>query len=307
MTKSQKIVPCLWFDSNAEEAAHFYTSLFADSHIGRILRYGEEGQEITGKPPGSVMTVDFQLAGYRFTGLNGGPQFTFTPAISFWLQCESAAEIDALWTGLVQGGMALMPLDKYEWSDKYGWVQDKFGLTWQLALGKLADVGQKITPFLMFVGNQHGRAEEALKLYTEIFVDSKVDGILRYAAGEGGTAGTVKHAQFGLSREKFMVIDGGLSHSFNFNEAISLEILCATQGEVDYFWDKLTANGGEEGPCGWLKDKFGVSWQVAPTALYDFLHDPDPVKAQSVTRAILQMKKLDIATLQRAYVGSAQS
>lgn len=307
MTRQQKIRPCLWFDSNAEEAAHFYTSLFPNSAIGQILLHGEEGQEITGKQPGTVMTVEFELAGYRFIGLNGGPQFTFTPAISFYVTCATPAEVDALWAKLTEGGNILMPLDKYDWSERYGWVQDQYGLTWQVALGSVANVGQKITPFLMFVGKQHGRAEEALKLYTQIFADSQIDGILRYGEGEGEAAGTVKHAQFALTQEKFMVIDSGFDHGFTFNEAISLEILCATQAEVDYFWDKLTAGGGEEGPCGWLKDKFGVSWQVVPTVLYDLLADPDPVKTQNVSRAIFQMQKLDIATLQQAATAATQA
>ncbi len=150
MTQSQKIIPCLWFDSNAEEAAAFYASLFADSHIGKTLLHSEEGRKMNGKPPGSVMTVDFTLAGFRFTGLNGGPLFAFTPAISFYVTCETEAEIDTLWAKLSEGGVALMPLANYDWSEKYGWVQDRFGLTWQLSLEKLADEGQKIVPFLMF-------------------------------------------------------------------------------------------------------------------------------------------------------------
>jgi predicted 3-demethylubiquinone-9 3-methyltransferase (glyoxalase superfamily) len=199
----------------------------------------------------------------------------------------------------------LMALDKYPWSEKYGWLMDQYGLTWQLALGQIADVGQKITPFLMFVGKQYGRAEEAIKLYTNIFQDSKVDGILRFGADEGVPAGTVKHAQFGLNREKFMVMDSGASHSFNFNEAISLQITCETQTEIDQLWDKLTADGGEEGPCGWLKDKFGVSWQVTPAVLQEMLNDPDPARTERITQAYLQMKKFDIEALKRAYMGEA--
>lgn len=303
MTQAQKIIPCLWFDSNAEEAATFYTSLFAESHIGKKLLYSEEGQEITGKAPGSVMTVDFTVAGLRLTGLNGGPQFAFTPAISFYVTCETEAEIDTLWAKVSEGGMALMPLDKYDWSKKYGWVQDRFGLTWQLSLEELSDEGQKVVPFLMFGGPQHGNAEAAIKLYTESFPNSAVDHMLRNSAGEG-TAATVQHAQFNLDGEKFMVIDGGPGHAFTFTEAISLQIMCNTQAEVDTFWDKLIADGGEEGPCGWLKDKFGVSWQVTPSVLYDMLHDPDPARTQRVNQAVFQMKKLDIATLQRAYAGT---
>ena len=305
MTESQKIVPCLWFDSNAEEAANFYVSLFADSQIGKILYYGNAGQEITGKPPGSVMIVDFELAGYHFTGLNGGPQFKFTPAISFYVTCATLAEIDLLWRGLSQDGMVLMELDKYDWSEKYGWVMDRYGLSWQIALGKRTDVGQAITPMLLFVGKEHGRAEEAVKLYTGIFQASKIEGIVRYTAGEGEAEGTVKHAQFGLNHEKFMAMDSGLEHQFSFNEAISLEITCETQAEIDYYWARLIANGGEEGPCGWLKDKFGVSWQVTPQALKEMISDPDPARTERVTQAYLQMKKFDIEALQRAYAGTA--
>lgn len=299
MNNPQKIVPCLWFDSQAEEAAQFYTALFPNSRIGGMLRYSDEGQEITGRPPGSVMTVDFQLAGYRFTGLNGGPQFTFTPAISFFVVCETEPEIDALWASLAEGGSTLMALDKYDWSEKYGWLQDKYGLTWQLSLGKLEDVGQKITPSFMFVGVQHGRAEAAIQLYTALFQDSAIDGI-RHAPG----APTVQHAQFSLNQEKFMAMDSGLDHAFTFNEALSLEIACDSQAEVDYFWTKLTADGGEEGPCGWLKDKFGVSWQVVPRVLYELLNDPDKARVNRVTEALLGMRKLEIDKLQRAYVGT---
>lgn len=303
MTMPQKIVPCLWFDDQAEEAAHFYTTLFPNAQIGRILRYGEAGQEITGKAPGSVMAVDFQLAGYRFTGLNGGPQFTFTPAISFFVVCETEAEIDALWAGLSADGYVLMDLDAYEWSAKYGWLQDKYGLTWQLSLDQLANVGQKITPALMFVGPQYGRAEDAIKLYTTLFPDSAVDGI-RYTPGDDASEPTVQHAQFKLGQEKFMAMDSGLAHDFTFTEAISLEISCDTQAEVDYFWAKLTADGGAEGPCGWLNDKFGVSWQVVPRVFYELISDPDPTRSQRVTTALFAMQKIDIDTLQRAYAGT---
>lgn len=304
MNQPQKIVPWLWFDGQAEEAAHFYTALFPNSRIGGLLHHSDEGQDITGQTPGSVMTVDFQLAGYRFMGLNGGPMFAFTPAISFYVVCETEAELDALWAGLVAGGNVLMALAPYDWSAKYGWLQDKYGLTWQLSLGKLADVGQKITPFLMYVGPVFGRAEEAIQLYTALFQDSTIDGI-RHTPGAGTAAPTVQHAQFSLGREKFMALDSGLEHGFTFTEALSLEIACDTQAEVDYFWGKLTADGGEEGPCGWLKDKFGVSWQVVPRVLYELLNDPDKVRVQRVTAAVFQMQKLDIATLQRAYAGTA--
>lgn len=296
----QKIIPFLWFDNQAEDAAKFYTSLFKGSKIGNITRYGKEGYEIHRREAGSVMTIEFELAGYKLTALNGGPLFKFTPAISFFVVLETEAEVNALWQNLSQGGMALMPLQKYDWSGKYGWVQDKFGLSWQMSLGKKEDVGQSITPSLLFVGKQRGRAEEALRFYTSVFEGSDVVGILRYGAGETEPEGTVKHAQFHLNGEVFMAMDSAMEHPFTFNEALSLVVNCETQEEVDYFWEKLSA-GGEKSQCGWLKDKFGVSWQIVPTILGKMLQDKDAAKAGKVMQAVLQMDKIDIKTLKQAH------
>ncbi len=302
MNIDQKIIPNLWFDYQAEEAARFYTSLFRDSSVGRIARFTEEGHEIHGQPAGSVVTVEFEIAGLSIIALNGGPHFSFNPSISFFVVCETEPEIDALWSALSEGGEALMPLEKYDWSEKYGWVRDRYGLTWQLSQGDLSEVGQKVTPSLLFVGDQHGRAEEAVKFYTSVFENSEIVGILRNGPGEEDAEGTVKHAQFSLNGEVFMAMDSGLDHGFTFNEAISLLIQCEDQQEVDYFWDRLTA-GGEIQQCGWLKDKFGVAWQVSPAELGDMVHDPDEAKVARVTRAFLQMKKFDIEALRRAFEG----
>jgi len=296
----QKITPFLWFDNQAEEAAKLYTSLFKNGKIGKIARYGKEGYEIHGREVGSVMTVEFELAGYKLAGLNGGPHFKFTPAISFFVVCETEAEVDALWQKLSQDGMTLMELQKYDWSEKYGWLLDKYGLSWQVSLGRKEDVGQIITPSLMFVGKQHGRAEEALRFYTSVFKNSDVTGILRYGPGETDAEGTVKHAQFRLHGEVFMAMDSALEHHFTFTEALSFVVNCETQEEVDYFWENLSA-GGEKSRCGWLKDKFGVSWQIIPTALGKMLQDKDAGKSQRVMQAMLQMDKIDIKTLKQAY------
>ena len=160
----QRITPCLWFDTEAEEAAKFYCSVFKDSKLGKISRYTEAGRDVHGKPAGSVMVVEFEIEGQTFTALNGGPHF-------------------------------------------------------------------------------------------------------------------------------------------KFNEAISLQVRCETQAEVDYFWSKLT-EGGEEGPCGWLKDKYGLSWQVVPASIPQMMTDPDSRKSARVMNAFLKMKKLDIATIERAYEGA---
>jgi predicted 3-demethylubiquinone-9 3-methyltransferase (glyoxalase superfamily) len=160
---SHKITPCLWFDTQAEEAANAYVAIFENSRIVRLSRYGKEGHEVHGREAGSVMTVEFEIEGQRFVALNGGPHF-------------------------------------------------------------------------------------------------------------------------------------------KFNEAVSFQVHCETQEEIDHYWSKL-AEGGEEGPCGWLKDRFGLSWQVVPKALPDMLMDPDPEKSGRVTKAFLQMRKFDVEALKRAYEG----
>jgi predicted 3-demethylubiquinone-9 3-methyltransferase (glyoxalase superfamily) len=155
---------------------------------------------------------------------------------------------------------------------------------------------QKITPFLWF----DDQAEEAANFYTSIFDNSQVGMVTRYGKAGPRPEGMAMTVSFKLQGQEFVALNGG--PEFKFNEAISFQVSCESQEEVDYFWDKLS-NGGEEGPCGWLKDKYGVSWQITPTALAEMLSDPDPEKSQRVMKAMLQMKKIDIETLKRAYDG----
>jgi predicted 3-demethylubiquinone-9 3-methyltransferase (glyoxalase superfamily) len=162
---------------------------------------------------------------------------------------------------------------------------------------------QKITPFLWF----DDRAEEAAKFYSSVFKDSKVGKILRYSeetakiSQSGRPPGSVLTVEFEIEGQKFTALNGG--PQFKFNESVSFVVNCETQQEVDYFWKKLTADGGEESACGWLKDKFGLSWQVTPTVLIEMLQDKDPEKSERVMNAMLQMQKIDIKTLREAYAG----
>lgn len=272
------IYPCLWFDGKAKEAAEFYCSVFKDS-------------KITTENP---MVVTFESSGQKFMCLNGGPQFQMNPSTSFFVVCETEAEIDAAWNLLLKEGSVLMALDKYEWSEKYSWVQDKFGLNWQLSFGKLVDVGQKFTPTLMFTESVHGKAEEAINFYTSVFKNSDIVGILRYTEDDHDVAGTVKHAQFRLNKNVFMAMDSGLAKGFGFNEAVSFVVECENQEEIDYFWNRLT-EGGEESRCGWLKDKYGVSWQIIPDILQELMSDSE--KAPRVVQAFMKMKKFNIEEL----------
>jgi predicted 3-demethylubiquinone-9 3-methyltransferase (glyoxalase superfamily) len=157
---------------------------------------------------------------------------------------------------------------------------------------------QKIIPFLWF----NNQAEEAVKFYTSIFKNSRIGNTSRYGDAGPGPKGSVMVMQFTLDGQEFTALNGG--PEFNFTEAISFYVSCSTQEEVDHFWEKLS-QGGEKGQCSWLKDKFGVSWQIVPTILGQLMSDPDAGKAERVTRAMLKMKKLDIAELQRASQGSS--
>lgn len=292
----QKITPFLWFDNQAEEAGQLYTSIFPNSRILETLRYGEAGPG----PAGSVMTVSFELAGQQFTGLNGGPEYKFTPAVSFFVNCQTPEEIHELWDKLGQGGKVLMELDRYPFSPQFGWLEDRYGLSWQL---NLSGRGKKIVPFLTYVGDRDGSVEKAIKQYTSLFPNSAVRSIARHGKEPRAYEGTVSNAVFALDGEDFMAMDAAREHhSFTFNPALSFVVNCETQEEVDKFWDGLS-EGGEPGVCGWLQDRYGVSWQVVPVILLKFLGDKDPEKANRVMKAMLQMKKLDIAAIQAAYEG----
>ena len=154
-----------------------------------------------------------------------------------------------------------------------------------------------ITPNLWFDGN----AEQAAEFYVSVFPNSRINGIARYPENSPGVAGTVMTVDWELDGNPFTGINGG--PQFPFSEAVSFLVSCKDQDEVDYYWEKLTAEGGLEGPCGWLKDKFGLSWQVVPTGMDVILSDPDPDRAQRAMEAMLKMRKLDIAELERAAAG----
>lgn len=294
---NQRITPFLWFDGQAEAAARRYTKLFAHSKIAHLKKWGE-GSPF---PKDQVMSCSFELNKYLFHAFDAGPRFKFNPTISFFVDCTAAEEVDRYWQTLSEGGKIMMPLDSYPWSSRYGWVQDQFGISWQVMYRNQEKIDQMIIPALMFTGSQAGRAEKAINFYTSVFPDSSILDINRYAAGEGDVEGTIKHARFQLGQQPFIAMDSSFDHGIQFNEAISLYISCDTQEEIDYFWNRLTADGGEESMCGWLKDPFSVSWQVVPPILSELLGDKNKEKAGRVMQAMFTMRKLDIEKLKAAY------
>ena len=298
MTKGP-IVPCLWLDDQAEDAARFYTQTFPDGRITAVSHFPESGDNPAAKPPGSVLTVELEIAGQRFTALNGGPQFVMNPSISFFVHSDTVGATDRLFATLAEGGQVLMPLDAYPWSERFGWVKDRFGVSWQVITGRRGSTRATIVPCLMFTDAQHGRAEEAMQTYTRIFPDARIESVERYDGGDG-TKGTVKHARFVLAGQDMIAMDSPVEHGFTFDEGLSLQVMCRGQREVDRYWAELSA-GGEEGPCGWLKDRFGLSWQVVPDTMAEWLTSDDIAARDRAFAAMMQMKKPDIAALQAAF------
>lgn len=303
MTK-QKIVPHLWFDKEAKDAANFYASVFPNSSITNITT-------LHNTPSGDCDVVSFTVLGQPFMAISAGPLFNFNPSISFLVNFDPSQDADAktrldeVWSKLTDGGKVLMPLDKYPFSERYGWVEDKYGLSWQLILtNPEGEPRPPIIPYFLFVGDVYGKAEEASVFYLSVFNDAKRGAIVRYPAGmEPDKEGAVMFTDFRLEGQWFAAMDSAHLHDFAFNEAVSLMVYCNDQKEIDYYWEKLSAVPQAE-QCVWLKDKYGLSWQIVPTVMDKMMQDQDSERSARVTRAFLKMKKFDLAELQRAYDGS---
>ena len=300
---NQKIVPHLWFDKEAKEAANFYCSVFPDAKITSSMTLHDT-------PSGDCDVVTFTLSGHRFTAISAGPFFKFNPSVSFILNFDPSKDkqarenLDALWAKLSQGGTTLMPLQQYPFSERFGWVQDKYGLSWQLILSNASGEERPfITPSLMFVGAVCGKAEEASDFYLSIFSNTKRGITARYPNGmEPDKEGTIMYTDFMLNGQWFAAMDSAPMHGLAFNEAVSFMVSCDTQEEIDYFWYRLSAVPESE-QCGWLKDKYGLSWQIVPAVMDKMMQDQDRERLDRVTQAFLKMSKFDLAALQGAYDG----
>lgn len=274
----QKITPYLWFNDQLEKAIHFYISIFDNSRLIQLNKY-----ESADPANPSIVEASFQLEGQTFYGLNGGPMFSFTPAISFFVSCRNEQEVTDLWDKLSVQGTVLMELGTYPFSEKYGWLKDQFGVSWQIGVWNKK---QKITPFLMFSGKQHGKVSDAIRLYTSVFKDSQII--------------NKEETEFSINGFEFMTLDSDIEHAFTFSPATSFYVSCDSQAEIDLLWEKLS-EGGKKQMCGWLEDQFGVSWQIEPVILEKYMQDKDPVKAKKVMEAMLKMSKMDIEKLEQAY------
>ncbi|MCU0458388.1 MAG: VOC family protein [Bacteroidales bacterium] len=276
---NNSIYPSVWCNNNAREAAGFYVSVFPET-------------KITDENP---VVVIVEISGQKLMLLNGGDMFRPNPSISLMYLTTSGSEVEDIYSKLQEGGKALMPLGEYPFSKNYGWVEDRFGVSWQLYTGQEEHILQKLVPTLMFTGKNNGKAEEAVGFYTSVLPDSRPRGMLRYSGAEGEAAGNIQHGEFTIRDYLLMIMDSSMSGDFNFTEGVSLVVECDTQADIDRFWTVLTSGGGEESMCGWLKDRFGVSWQIIPTLLPALM-----ARSARVTEEMLKMKKLDIRILTEA-------
>jgi predicted 3-demethylubiquinone-9 3-methyltransferase (glyoxalase superfamily) len=270
---------CLWFETEAKEASDFYKSVF-------------KGYESISENP---LAVVYNLYGRRFMHLNGRTTGSMNPAISFFVQLSDENELTEIWNKLSAAGKIMMPLNKYPWSKQYGWCTDKFGVSWQLILEDKVD--NTIVPSMMFVQENNGKAAAAIEFYTTLFKESKTIAISHYEKGEPDTEGNIKYARFTLNNFSFGAMESSGPHAFTFSEAISYVITADNQEEIDYYWDNLVKEG-QPGRCGWLKDKYGISWQIVPSILGKLMSNP--ATAPKATYAFLQMSKFIIADLEKA-------
>lgn len=271
------IYPCLWFNGQTEEAAQFYTSVLPDSHI---------------LSADSIVTM-LSLCGKNVMLLNGGPQYAINPAVSFFILCKTREELDHYAAQFLEGGSAMIPVGNYPWSEYYGWVKDRFGMTWQLMLDDSEGKKDMLRPCLLFTGKQFGKAAEAMELYTGLFDGGVVTESSLYPEGTE-FAGTTQYAEFELNGYPMIAMDGPGEHAYSFDHGTSFVVNCDTQEEIDHYWDTLTKNGAES-MCGWLSDPYGVSWQIIPTALPELMSDPS--KRDKVVEAFMKMRKFIIADL----------
>jgi predicted 3-demethylubiquinone-9 3-methyltransferase (glyoxalase superfamily) len=303
MSLVKPITPHLWYDTQAKEAAEFYCSVFPDSRI-------ETSTRLRNTPSGDCDLLYFKLCGQPFMAISAGPIFKFNPSISFIVNFDPSRDaqareyLDTLWAALIDGGRALMPLDAYPFSPRFGWVQDRYGLSWQLILSNPGgEPRPMIVPSLMFTGEVCGKAEGAGAFYRSVFDDSHAGrSVPRPADMAPDREGTMMYSDFRLGDTWFAAMDSARPHGFGFNEAISFIVSCRNQAEIDRYWAKLSSVPASE-VCGWCKDRYGLSWQVAPIAMDEVMASGDQATIDRVVQALLPMHKVDLAKLEAAAAG----
>ncbi len=295
----QKITPNLWFAGDAAEGAELYASTFPNARVVSTSYYPDEGlpdfqREFAGKP----LTVSVEIDGFRIQLINAGASYRPNPSLSFMVNFDPSSDpdarerIDDVWAKLADGGRVLMPLGEYPFSVRYGWVEDRFGVNWQLILtDPTGEPRPFVMPAFLFSGDAQDRAREAVDYYTSVLPDSRLGSLVEYPQQSGpAAAGAVMFADFTLAGQWFVAMDSAAEMSEGFTPGYSLSVECTDQDEIDRLWDALSSVPEAE-QCGWCVDRFGVSWQVVPERMDELMEAP------GAFQAMLEMKKLVIADL----------
>lgn len=291
----QRIVPCLWFNRTAAEAVEHYRRAFGDLEVVAENHYPTEGiLDFQMDFAGELLTVEFEIDGFRIVAINADDHFRPNPSISFFVNFDPSVDsqarehLDETWAVLTEGGRELLPLGEYDFSPRYAWVEDKFGVSWQLILSNPdGEPRPKIMPNIMFGAEAQGRAKEAIDFYTSVF-DGKSGNVFTYPEG-AGVPGEVMYADYQLLDEWFASNDGpGQTESFTCG--VSLIVNCEDQAEIDRYWEALSQIPEAEA-CGWCADQFGVSWQIVPRDVDKLMSNPEAYQN------MMKMKKFIIADL----------
>ena len=283
----QKITPNIWCNGNAQEMAEFYVATFDDAEILQTVHYPKSAEEGLADfqldMAGKALTVQFRIYNQEFVAINAGPEFTPNPSISFFVNFDPSRDdqarehLDELWNKLSDGGTSLMELGEYPFSPHYGWVQDKFGVSWQLILtNPEGEPRPVIVPSLLFTDTSQSQARQAAELYVSLFDDAALGTLSTYGQDMGlAKADSLAFGEFRVGDQWFAVMDnGGQDHKFSFNEGISLSVACKDQAEIDKLWGVLSTVPEAE-QCGWCKDQFGVSWQIVPENMEELMSRPN--------------------------------
>ena len=291
------LTPNIWFAGDAEDGAALYARALPATRITRTDRYPTEGLLPFQEPlAGKVLTIQLDGPGCDLVLINAGPEFRPTPASSFTVtfgaadDTDAVAALDAAATALADGGRVLMPLQRYPFSDRYTWVEDRYGVSWQLTVAfPDAPAEPSIVPTLLFGGPAQDRAAEAIAEWTGLIPGSEVVRTVPYDEATGpAAAGAVMFAEIRLADQRVYVMDAGSAQDTTFTPAVSYQLACPDQAEIDRVWAVLSTVPEAE-QCGWLADRYGMSWQIVPANLGELMTRPNAYEH------MMEMKKLVIA------------
>lgn len=286
----QPIIPHLWYDTEAKEAVAFYVDLFG----GNV----DWTYTITDTPSGDSDLIQFQLGDMTLAAISAGPYFKLNESMSLMVNVASKDEVTRLYQALSEGGRILMPLGEYPFSPYYVWLEDRFGLSWQLSYAPDLDKPYQFDICLLFSQEQVGLSQPMLDYYKDKLPQASVGQLSYYGEGEAAVeAATLNYAELLVAGQKLIVMDHGYGGEASFNEAFSLMVYVDSQDELNFYYDLLSAVPEAE-MCGWVKDQFGISWQIVPRILMEAYDTASPEQIKAVNAAVMTMKRLDIGTIQ---------